>query len=160
MPHLRWAADGRGPRPCGGRLDVPTSISFMGCTTASTWSRWGRARPRPFCSEAGPRSPDVALIRRRRGSKVAGRNLADGPGKLCQALAVTRNRERSRFRRSAERPHHTIGWPHTARESDREPPADWCRLRGRGRVVASSVEAQVSSSRVEISLSTSMGFSI
>ena len=30
------------------------------------------------------------LVRRRRGPKVALRNLADGPGKLCHALAVTR----------------------------------------------------------------------
>ena len=31
-----------------------------------------------------------AVVRRRRGPKVAARRLLDGPAKLCQALAITR----------------------------------------------------------------------
>ncbi len=34
------------------------------------------------------------LIRRRRGPRVAGSSLTDGPGKLCQALALTREHDR------------------------------------------------------------------
>jgi DNA-3-methyladenine glycosylase len=33
----------------------------------------------------------VELVRRRRGDRVLDRSLSDGPGKLCQALAVTRD---------------------------------------------------------------------
>jgi DNA-3-methyladenine glycosylase len=45
----------------------------------------------------------LALMRRRRGARIADRDLANGPGKLCQALGVDRQLDGARLDRGALR---------------------------------------------------------
>jgi DNA-3-methyladenine glycosylase len=45
----------------------------------------------------------LALMRRRRGARIADRDLANGPGKLCQALGIDRRLDGARLDRGALR---------------------------------------------------------
>lgn len=94
-------------------VDDPACHTFGGRRTSRTETMWGPAGlayvyliyGMHHCLNVvtvGEGAPEAVLIRRgdlivgnglvrlRRGPKVAQRNLADGPGKLCRALAVTR----------------------------------------------------------------------
>jgi DNA-3-methyladenine glycosylase len=50
----------------------------------------GRERPEAVLIRGGVIVTGADTVRSRRGPSVADRNLIDGPGKLCQGLAVTR----------------------------------------------------------------------
>jgi DNA-3-methyladenine glycosylase len=94
-------------------VEDPACHTFGGRRTARTGIMWGVAGrayvyliygmhnclnvvtvgegvPEAVLIRGGVPVTGCGLVRRRRGAKVAPRNLADGPGKLCQALAVTR----------------------------------------------------------------------
>jgi len=94
-------------------VDDPACHTFGGRRTARTDTMWGPAGrayvyliyglhhclnvvtvgegvPEAVLIRGGVPETGRGLVRRRRGPKVARRNLADGPGKLCRALAVTR----------------------------------------------------------------------
>jgi DNA-3-methyladenine glycosylase len=91
----------------------PACHTFGGRRTARTETMWGEAgrayvylvyglhsclnvvtvgpeRPEAVLVRGGTVEHGLDLVRARRGVKVASRSLADGPGKLCQAIAVTR----------------------------------------------------------------------
>ncbi len=51
----------------------------------------GEGVPEAVLIRGGTAIAGVGLMRSRRGASVADRSLTDGPGKLCQALAVTRD---------------------------------------------------------------------
>ncbi len=95
-------------------VDDPACHTFAGRRTTRTATMWGEAGrayvyliygmhhclnvvtvgegvPEAVLIRGGVAVTGCALARGRRGSRVAGRNLADGPGKLCQALAVNRS---------------------------------------------------------------------
>jgi DNA-3-methyladenine glycosylase len=94
-------------------VDDPACHTFGGLRTARTETMWGAAGrayvylvygmhhclnvvtvgedvPEAVLIRGGVPLMGCSLVRRRRGPKVAQRNLADGPGKLCSAMAVTR----------------------------------------------------------------------
>jgi len=94
-------------------VDDPACHTFGGRRTPRTETMWGEAGrayvyliygmhhclnvvtvgegvPEAVLIRGGVPVMGNGLVRRRRGPKVALRNLADGPGKLCRALAVTR----------------------------------------------------------------------
>ena len=94
-------------------VDDPACHTFGGRRTARTDTMWGEAGlayvyliygmhhclnvvtvgegvPEAVLIRGGAPLMGSGLVRRRRGPKVAPRNLTDGPGKLCSALAVTR----------------------------------------------------------------------
>ncbi len=94
-------------------VDDPACHTFGGRRTARTEAMWGAAGrayvyliygmhhclnvvtvgegvPEAVLIRGAAPLLGCSLVRRRRGSKVAQRNLADGPGKLCTAMAVTR----------------------------------------------------------------------
>ncbi len=94
-------------------LGDPACHTFGGRRTRRTETMWGEAGrayvyliygmhhclnvvtvgegvPEAVLIRGGVPVTGCELVRRRRGPKVAPRNLADGPGKLCRALAVTR----------------------------------------------------------------------
>lgn len=94
-------------------VDDPACHTFGGRRTRRTATMWGEAGrsyvyliygmhhclnvvtvgegvPEAILIRGGLPVTGCGLVRRRRGAKVARRNLMDGPGKLCQALAVTR----------------------------------------------------------------------
>jgi DNA-3-methyladenine glycosylase len=95
-------------------IDDPACHTFQGRRTQRTETMWGEAGMAyvylvygiHHCLNVvtvGPGQPEAALIRgaavmdghdlvrTRRGPRVGEAALADGPGKLCQALAVTRD---------------------------------------------------------------------
>lgn len=95
-------------------IDDPACHTYGGRRTARTEVMWGPAGyayvyliyGMHHCLNAvtvGPETPEAVLIRgatpvlgetiirRRRGLARSNRTLVDGPGKLCQALAVTRS---------------------------------------------------------------------
>ncbi len=94
-------------------VDDPACHTFGGRRTPRTETMWGEARhayvylvygmhhclnvvtvgpgrPEAVLIRGGVAVAGLGLIRRRRGMTVARRSLTDGPGKLCQALALTR----------------------------------------------------------------------
>lgn len=97
-------------------VDDPACHTYGGRRTARTETMWGEAGHAyvylvygiHHCLNVvtvGPGHPEAVLvrggvpvagrelIRRRRGTGVAGSSLTDGPGKLCQALALTREHD-------------------------------------------------------------------
>jgi len=97
-------------------MDDPACHTFGGRRTPRTETMWGAAGrayvyliygmhhclnvvtvgegvPEAVLIRGGVPVMGNALVRRRRGPKVALRNLVDGPGKLCRALAVTRSED-------------------------------------------------------------------
>ena len=95
-------------------VDDPACHTYGGRRTPRTETMWGPAgrayvylvyglhhclnavtrepgRPEAVLIRAGVPVHGGPLVRQRRGPKVAERHLADGPGKLCQALAVDRD---------------------------------------------------------------------
>ncbi len=54
----------------------------------------GEGVPEAVLIRGGKPLTGGGLIRLRRGSEIPRRNLADGPGKLCQATALTRDEDR------------------------------------------------------------------
>jgi len=98
-------------------IDDPACHTFRGRRTSRTETMWGEAGRAYIyliygihhCLNAvtvGEGVPEAVLIRGgepltggrqirlRRGLKVSRRNLLDGPGKLCQAMALTRDEDR------------------------------------------------------------------
>ena len=51
----------------------------------------GRGHPQAVLVRGGVVESGQDIVRNRRGPKVGERSLTDGPGKLCQALAITRD---------------------------------------------------------------------
>ena len=97
-------------------VEDPACHTFGGRRTRRTETMWGEAghayvylvygmhhcfnvvtvgpdRPEAVLVRGGVAVGGLDLIRERRGPKVAERFLADGPGKLCQALEVTRDHD-------------------------------------------------------------------
>jgi DNA-3-methyladenine glycosylase len=97
-------------------IDDPACHTFGGRRTARTETMWGEAGrayiyliygihhclnvvtvgegvPEAVLIRGGVPVTGGRLIRLRRGSKVPRRNLVDGPGKLCQAMALTRSED-------------------------------------------------------------------
>jgi DNA-3-methyladenine glycosylase len=97
-------------------VDDPACHTFAGRRTRRTESMWGEAGhayvylvygvhsclnvvtvgegvPEAVLIRGGDPFAGVDLMRLRRGPKVRDRSLTDGPGKLCQALAVTREQD-------------------------------------------------------------------
>ena len=91
----------------------PACHTFGGRRTARTETMWGEAglayvylvyglhsclnvvtvgtgRPEAILIRGGVVEDGLELVRKRRGSKVGEGSLTDGPGKLCQALAIRR----------------------------------------------------------------------
>jgi DNA-3-methyladenine glycosylase len=94
-------------------VDDPACHTFGGRRTERTETMWGDAghayvylvyglhnclnvvtigpgHPQAVLVRGGIVESGQDLVRARRGSKVGERSLTDGPGKLCQALAITR----------------------------------------------------------------------
>jgi DNA-3-methyladenine glycosylase len=94
-------------------IDDPACHTFGGRRTRRTETMWGAAGvayiyliygihhclnvvtvgegvPEAVLIRGGAEVTGGSVIRRRRGAGIARRNLLDGPGKLCQALALTR----------------------------------------------------------------------
>lgn len=94
-------------------IDDPACHTFGGRRTARTETMWGEAghayvylvyglhsclnvvtvgreRPEAVLLRGGVVERGLGLVRTRRGGGVRPEALSDGPGKLCQALAVTR----------------------------------------------------------------------
>jgi DNA-3-methyladenine glycosylase len=94
-------------------VDDPACHTYRGRRTPRTETMWGEAGlayvyliyglhhclnvvtvgegvPEAVLVRGGKPVCGRALVRRRRGSVIPDRSLTDGPGKLCQALAVTR----------------------------------------------------------------------
>lgn len=95
-------------------VDDPACHTYGGRRTQRTETMWGPAgrayvylvygmhhclnvvagppgRPEAVLIRGGQPVGGIGLARSRRGPRVAERHLADGPGKLCQALAVSRS---------------------------------------------------------------------
>ena len=94
-------------------IDDPACHTYRGRRTPRTETMWGDAghayvylvyglhnclnvvtagmeRPEAVLIRAGVVEEGKQLVRARRGPKVGEASLTDGPGKLCQALAITR----------------------------------------------------------------------
>ena len=94
-------------------VDDPACHTFGGRRTARTETMWGEAgrayvylvyglhhclnvvtvgpdRPEAVLVRGGAVVEGMDLVRARRGPRVGKRSLTNGPGKLCQALAITR----------------------------------------------------------------------
>ena len=94
-------------------VDDPACHTFGGRRTARTKTMWGEAghayiylvyglhsclnvvtvgpeRPEAVLVRGGAVVEGMDLVRVRRGPRVGERSLTNGPGKLCQALAITR----------------------------------------------------------------------
>ncbi len=94
-------------------VDDPACHTFGGRRTRRTETMWGEAghayiylvyglhsclnvvtvgpeRPEAVLVRGGVVVEGLGLVRARRGRRVGERSLTDGPGKLCQALAITR----------------------------------------------------------------------
>ena len=94
-------------------VDDPACHTFGGRRTRRTETMWGEAghayiylvyglhsclnvvtvgpeRPEAVLVRGGAVVDGMDLVRLRRGPRVGERSLTDGPGKLCQALAITR----------------------------------------------------------------------
>jgi DNA-3-methyladenine glycosylase len=92
----------------------PACHTFGGRRTPRTETMWGEAghayvylvyglhnclnvvtvgpeRPEAILIRGGVVEEGLDLVRNRRGPKIGERSLTDGPGKLCQALAIDRN---------------------------------------------------------------------
>ena len=97
-------------------VDDPACHTFGGRRTRRTEAMWGEAghayvylvygmhnclnvvtvgpeRPEAVLLRGGVAVEGLGLVRQRRGSKVAERSLTDGPGKLGQALGLTRDHD-------------------------------------------------------------------
>ena len=97
-------------------VNDPACHTFAGRRTPRTETMWGEAghayvylvygmhhclnvvtvgpgHPEAVLIRGGVPVAGLELIRRRRGPRVAPRSLADGPGKLCQALALAREHD-------------------------------------------------------------------
>ena len=95
-------------------IDDPACHTFGGRCTPRTETMWGEAghayvylvyglhsclnvvtvgpgRPEAVLIRGGVIEEGIELVRARRGARVGERSLTDGPGKLCQALAITRS---------------------------------------------------------------------
>ena len=95
-------------------IDDPACHTFRGRRTPRTETMWGEAgyayvylvyglhsclnvvtvgagRPEAVLIRAGVVESGADLVRARRGPRVGESALTDGPGKLCQALAITRD---------------------------------------------------------------------
>jgi len=95
-------------------VDDPACHTFGGRRTARTETMWGEAGhayiylvyglhsclnvvtvgsecPEAVLVRGGEVVEGMDLVRARRGPRVGERSLTDGPGKLCQALAITRD---------------------------------------------------------------------
>lgn len=94
-------------------IDDPACHTYGGRRTPRTETMWGEAghayvyliyglhnclnvvtvgpgQPEAVLIRGGVVEKGLEIVRARRGSKVGERSLTDGPGKLCQALAITR----------------------------------------------------------------------
>jgi len=94
-------------------IDDPACHTYGGRRTPRTETMWGKAghayvylvyglhnclnvvtagmdRPEAVLIRGGTVEEGMQLVRTRRGPKVGEGSLTDGPGKLCQALAITR----------------------------------------------------------------------
>jgi len=94
-------------------IDDPACHTYRGRRTPRTETMWGEAghayvylvyglhnclnvvtggmdRPEAVLIRGGMVEEGMQLVRTRRGPKVGEGSLTDGPGKLCQALAITR----------------------------------------------------------------------
>ena len=94
-------------------IDDPACHTFGGRRTPRTETMWGEAghayvyliyglhnclnvvtvgpgKPEAVLIRGGVVENGLELVRARRGPKVGERSLTDGPGKLCQALAISR----------------------------------------------------------------------
>jgi DNA-3-methyladenine glycosylase len=95
-------------------IDDPACHTFGGRRTPRTETMWGEAghayvylvyglhsclnvvtigpgRPEAVLIRGGVVEEGFELVRARRGARVGERSLTDGPGKLCQALAIARS---------------------------------------------------------------------
>jgi DNA-3-methyladenine glycosylase len=95
-------------------VEDPACHTFAGRRTPRTESMWGEAghayvylvyglhcclnvvtvgpgRPEAVLIRGGVVEEGFDLVKRRRGPRVGERSLTDGPGKLCQALAIDRS---------------------------------------------------------------------
>ena len=102
-PRMPTGARRRGTRSCSARRVTPMSTSPTACTSASTWSASGRARvggiaaggrgDRGRGAGRGSRPRPAARPARAAGGRRGPpplRDLARGPARLCQALAIDR----------------------------------------------------------------------
>lgn len=126
-------------------VDDPACHTFGGRRTARTETMWGEAGrayvyliygvhhclnvvtvgegvPEAVLIRGGTSVMGCGLVRRRRGPNVALRNLTDGPGKLCRAMAVTRAENGLDFGDpGSPLTIRSDGRTHSAREVDRLP---------------------------------------
>ena len=95
-------------------IDDPACHTYRGRRTQRTETMWGQAghayvylvygmhrclnvvtlgpgQPEAVLIRGGEVAVGVNLVRERRGPRVAEQSLVDGPGKLCQALAIDRS---------------------------------------------------------------------
>ena len=88
-PRTPTAGGSGATRSCSGRRATPTSTSSTACISASTSSACPRARPRRCCCGPAHRGGGPVAWLRRPAAR-ADTDLARGPARLCQALAIDR----------------------------------------------------------------------
>ena len=91
-------ANRTGTRRCSGRRDTRTSTARTASTGASTSCAAARASRPPCCCARSSRRDGLERMRKRRGLDEV-RLLCSGPGRLCQALGVTREHDGLRLDR-------------------------------------------------------------